>query len=96
MVRKIAAALALTLGSCVVVAPIANAAVVQVEGGTWNYGTNKTKVWSHYQHQRRTHSASVGNGDGNWQKSGWKRPGRLAKAETYRTTRNNQSFYDVK
>ncbi|GGC55534.1 hypothetical protein GCM10011410_04880 [Hoyosella rhizosphaerae] len=75
---------------------VAAAAIVNVDGGTWNYGVSSSKVWSYYQHHQKEHRASVSNGDGNYQDSWWKAPGVEARAETYATWSGNKSYYDVR
>jgi lactococcin 972 family bacteriocin len=43
-------------------------------GGTWNYGTNRTEVWSNYHHPNNKHRSSVINGYGEYLSSGCKNP----------------------
>lgn len=64
-------ALAIVLGSAVP----ALATVEYPGGGTWNYGTNRTEVWSNYHHPSRNHRSSVINGYGEYRSSGCKSPG---------------------
>jgi hypothetical protein len=47
--------------SLAVAAPAA-ATVVDVGGGTWDYGSNSSIVWSYYFHGSNKHKTSVYNG----------------------------------
>ncbi len=49
-------------------------------GGTWNYGTNRTEVWSNYHHPSRKHRSSVINGYGEYKSSACKRAGKWSYA----------------
>lgn len=40
-------------------AAVANATVVFVDDGTWNYGTTWTEVWSHYYHPYFNHGSTA-------------------------------------
>ncbi|HEY5820493.1 MAG TPA: lactococcin 972 family bacteriocin [Propionibacteriaceae bacterium] len=51
------------------------AAVEYPGGGTWNYGTNRTEVWSNYHHPSANHRSSVINGYGEYKSSGCKARG---------------------
>lgn len=46
------------------------AAVAYPGGGTWNYGTNQTEVYSNYHHPSLRHGSSVINGYGEYRSSG--------------------------
>jgi len=59
-----------TLALAVATAAPAFATVVNVGGGTWNYGTSysfpsTTNVWSHYVHPSKYHSATAIGGSNN-------------------------------
>jgi lactococcin 972 family bacteriocin len=65
------------LSALMIVAGTALPALATVEypgGGTWNYGTNRTEVWSNYHHPTRNHRSSVINGYGEYRSSGCKAP----------------------
>ncbi|KQB84203.1 lactococcin 972 family bacteriocin [Corynebacterium oculi] len=60
--KKFSRGLAATALSGALVAGGAAAALavqVNVDGGTWNYGTGGGKVWSNYHHPTKRHGSSV-------------------------------------
>lgn len=69
-------AIAIVVGTAVP----ALATVEHPGGGTWIYGTNRTEVYSKYQHPRKDHRASVINGYGEYRSSGCKKPNVWANA----------------
>lgn len=61
-------------------------------GGDWDYGENKTIVWSNYQQTSLTHKSSV---DGaTFYSSGWKSAGVKTYASAASTIWVDQSYYD--
>jgi lactococcin 972 family bacteriocin len=61
------------LGALAIVVSAAVPALATVAypgGGTWNYGTNTTEVWSNYHHPSANHRSSVINGYGEYRTSG--------------------------
>lgn len=99
---SLAVAFALLVGTSVLTTPVTQAAsssatagaktpapytIVNVGGGTWNYGTencgfNCKHDWSQYQHQQLTHSATAICGS-QWKYSGHVAPGVLANENAY-------------
>jgi lactococcin 972 family bacteriocin len=65
-----AALVAAVIGVSVATAAPAFATIVNVGGGTWNYGTSYSfpvnkNVWSHYVHNSKYHSATAIGGSNN-------------------------------
>jgi bacteriocin, lactococcin 972 family len=52
---SIATAIMMVVGGISVV----NAVTVDVDGGTWDYGTSSSMVWSNYLHQSAQHRSAV-------------------------------------
>ncbi len=51
------------------------------EGGTWDYGTSGSVIWSDYHHPSRSHGSSVENCDGNLTRSPTVLPGQWSHAQ---------------
>lgn len=94
--RKIVGAASVATVAMLSFASVAAAAVVNVDGGTWNHGRDNSHVWSDYHHPARDHKTSVVNGKGNFATSGWVSPDQWAKSSTFSTWFGNKSFYDVR
>ncbi|MFI5709838.1 lactococcin 972 family bacteriocin [Kribbella sp. NPDC051620] len=70
---RISKRIATGLGAVAVLATAAVPALASVAypgGGTWNYGTNQTSVYSNYHHPSATHKSSTINGYGEYKTSG--------------------------
>jgi len=78
-------------------APVATvpaaATVVDVRGGTWDYGSSIWGVWSRYYHKEEWHSAAVWGRD--WVYSGCKKPFTTARASSARSwNHTNEAYYN--
>lgn len=73
---------------------LALAATINVGGGTWNYGTTFSTVYSEYKHKsKQSHTTVYGL---NNKKSGWKKAGTWAKVSTVRKLSGNKAFWKTR
>lgn len=95
-VKKVlaAAALSVTALTAVPAATVpAAATVVEVHGGTWDYGSSIWGVWSRYYHKEVRHSATVWGS--NWVYSGCKKPFTTARASSgHSWDHTNEAYYN--
>lgn len=70
-----------------------NAAVTYPGGGVWDSGADCCSVWSDYNHNWKTHKASV-EGD-NFETSGWKAPTVMAMAEQSTKLYGNKAWWNT-
>ena len=94
-VKKVLAAIALS-ATALTAAPVATvpaaATVVDVRGGTWDYGSAFLDGWSRYYH-KEWHSATVWGRD--WVYSGCKKPFTTARASSARSwNHTNEAYYN--
>ena len=95
-VKKVLAAIALS-ATALTAAPVATvpaaATVVDVRGGTWDYGSSIWGVWSRYYNKEEWHSATVWGRD--WVYSGCKKPFTTARASSARSwNHTNEAYYN--
>ena len=86
----------LALTGAMLIAPVAAAYTVShpAEGGTWIHGTTGGIVLSSYQHDSRSHKATVFNGE--YHRTGCKAAGRDASVSApARTFEVDSAYYDV-
>ena len=72
---------------------IAMAATVQVDGGTWAYGTNVTKCYSNYYHGSRAHNSTAINGNATASYSGQVSAKNTSYASVSKTLTGNTAYY---
>lgn len=100
-IRKVALSVALVLGTVAgvgSVATVANAAVEYPSGGTWYYGADGTKSYSHYYNNTKTHKATACgayDASGWCEYSGWKTRGVAAIANQPVKISGNTAHWDV-
>ncbi|MEU5692420.1 lactococcin 972 family bacteriocin [Actinosynnema sp. NPDC020468] len=87
VVKSALAAGALVLG----IATPALATVVNVGGGTWDYGVDSARVWSNYYHGSKCHGSSVVGAY--YDSSGDTRAGITARASAPAKGSGNKSYY---
>ncbi len=72
-------------------AGVAGATIISIDGGTWDYGSDSTTVWSHYFHNGRKHASSV---EGQFRSdSGCVNKNTWSRATAPRKWLGNKSFY---
>lgn len=92
--KKVIASLAVSIAVLGAGATSVFATTEYVGGGTWNYGTNDTTVWSNYYHGSKIHRSSVIGAY--YYNSGWKSPGVWSYASApERDGVVDESFWDV-
>ncbi|RFB33496.1 lactococcin 972 family bacteriocin [Bacillus sp. RC] len=69
--------------------------VESVGGGTWEHWLSVSKIYSGYQHNKKTHSAAIQNSS-HTLKSKWKSPGVLAEAYGNASASGNKAFWNTK
>ncbi len=89
---KVVASTVATIGLTASFAGVAMAAVVNVDGGSWDYGSNTINVWSNYTHPSRRHgSTAVAGSDRVY--SGDTAAGRTSFASLYKMPWTHGSSY---
>ncbi|WP_411742030.1 lactococcin 972 family bacteriocin [Raineyella sp. W15-4] len=92
-IAKAIATAVVTLGIAAGSAASANATVVPVGGGTWNYGVGGI-VWSNYYHGSKVHGSTACSGV-RCVASPWTPQGRWSYASTSATLAGNTAYWRV-
>mgnify|MGYP000933301946 CR=1 FL=1 len=65
-------------------------------GGKWRHGVGSHYVWSHYDHNRKTHKTTVQGAGGKMSSSGWIKKKRRASASWEKAFWGNRAWADFK
>ena len=65
-------------------------------GGRWRHGVGKSYVWSHYDHNSKTHRTTVQGAGGKMSSSGWISKKKRASASWEKAYWDNNAWVNVK